>query len=229
MVLFVSAIMLLSRGILFAGYLTGVYSKSHGNGPYTLKESLRKDDLFRKTWKTAERITVVSDVEITMLQRNYWRSYCYQGTGFDPNTGCFNDVKIALPDLQESEEWIKRNKCNIGFDCVDCYGEMSDACKDPMRGPRRYIDNKVLQKLTSNNHLARHTCNLSWGCSIHKSVFPTFITNRNGAWKKYTMFQNNSALLVDAESYWTSHDTIFKKNQGRRSRNYKNYHGMYLK
>lgn len=187
--------------------------KKNTGGPYILKENQGNVDFFKKTNRAVKRITVVNDVEITMLQRKYWKNYCYQGTGIDPNTGCLEDLITALPDLQESNEWIRQNKCNIGFDCIDCYGDKSDACLDPMNGPRRFVEHKEAKLISVNNHFGRHTCNLSWGCSMHKSVFPTFVTKINGTWKKYTMFQNNSALFVDAENYWTIDDMILKKTK----------------
>lgn len=108
-------------------------------GPYTLQEHKPKFTAPAKIKVMLERARVIEDAEIAVMYRSYWKSYCYQGSSLDWNTGCFAGVTNALPTYQETGEWITLDKCRIGFDCEDCYGELSDACIKPMEGPTKWV------------------------------------------------------------------------------------------
>lgn len=184
-----------------------VYGKSVGYGPYTIKE--HETPLAPIKIKVeVERAMVVENTHLAMLQRSFWKSYCYQGSSLDPNTGCFNGIVQVLPSMREARRWIDHNQCSVGFDCIDCYGDASDACLKPLETARRWTASKELKTTTSNNHFARHTCNLSWGCKIHVSEYPTFLTRVENEWRPYTEHINGSALYVADESYWQLPDTV---------------------
>lgn len=186
---------------------------SSRKGPYVLKENPPTVKPPSKTVIEIERATVTMDVELTMMQRSFWSSYCYQGTGFDPNTGCFSGLTQALPGYVEAQEWVKKQQCAIGWDCKDCYGDASDACLRPMEGVKKWVKGKELERIENNNHIARHTCNLSWRCSIHKSKFPTFLTNQKGIWKTYTEYENGTQIMLSNTDFWVMPDMVMKKTQ----------------
>lgn len=192
---------------------SAAYQGRTRKGPFKLTTVERAVSIPAKTRAVLERATIIKDVEITILHRSYWSSYCYQGTGFDPNTGCFSGITPAPPSYQESNDWIARNQCSVGQDCEDCYGDASDACLRPMENPRIWVDSHQLRKLENNNHFARHTCNLSWKCGIHKTNFPTFVTRREDTWQAYTLHANGTEITLTDRDYWIMTDTVFKKTK----------------
>lgn len=196
--------------------VAAAYQGQYKKGPFILSLEETKVDTPSKTRATVERATIVEDAEITIMDRSYWKSYCYQGTAIDPNTGCLNDLVSAPPTYQEATEWIKRNKCQIGRDCVDCYGDASEICIRPMENARMWVDSHQLRRLENNNHFAHHTCNLSWRCGIHKATFPTFVEWRNEVWTAYTEHANGSEIILTDRDYWVMDDTVLRKTKPHR-------------
>lgn len=159
-----------------------------------------------------ERVRIVRDVELAVMYRSYWSSYCYNGGALDGNTGCYSGLTQALPSYEESLKWIKEARCYVGKDCTDCWGSDSDACLSPNGGAEKFpVSGKELTRRETNNHFMFHTCNISWRCGIHSAKFPTFITRRNGRWLAYTEQANGTELMMDGRDYWTFADMSIRK------------------
>lgn len=190
----------------------------HATGPFTL-QAVAATSTFHvpeRVTQHIERATVELDAELAIMHRSYWSSYCYQGGALDPNTGCYHGLTVALPAFEEAADWIERQQCNVGLDCSDCYAAASDACDQPLAGPRKWVVSQELRRLENNNHFARHTCNLSWRCGIHTSVFPTFVTRRDGQWVAYTEHANGTEILLTDRLFWTLPDVVLKKTRSER-------------
>lgn len=103
------------------------------NGPYELKEHQSGITVPSTLTVSLERVRVLIDVDLTLMHRSYWSSYCCQGTGIDWNTGRFAGITTTLPTFEMVDG---KNEYEIGFDCMDCYGSFSDGCLKPVEGPR---------------------------------------------------------------------------------------------
>lgn len=187
--------------------LCGTQSK----GPYILP--IYKNEINAPTRSTiqVERAQVVKDVELTLMYRSFWTSYCYNGGALDGNTGCINNLRQKLPDYEESAKWIEKQACSVGPDCKACWGSDSQVCLKPEELPQTWTKGKELEKLSNNNHFAFHSCNLSWRCGIHKTTFPTLLTIKNGAWIAYTEYSNGSEIIMDSKDYWKMRDAVLRK------------------
>lgn len=188
-------------------------SDTDKKGPYSLKNQKLKITVPSKLVMEIERIRIIEDVEITMFYRSYWQSYCYQGGALDGNTGCFKSIKQYLPGFEETNQWLFRNKCSVGYDCNDCYGYDSDFCNGQVYADQRWVDQKELQRNANNDHFAHHTCNRSWRCGMKKATFPTFITRSGDDWELYTEYANGTELILGPHSYWELPDLVMRKTK----------------
>lgn len=186
-------------------------SKSTSKGPFKITEDRVNITSPSKRSTTAQRITITREVEMAVMHRAYWKSYCYNGGALDPNTGCFSGLIHDLPDYTESKLWIASRSCAIGTDCTDCWGSDAIACLEPEKVPKKMVSGKELVRKENNDHFAFHTCNLSWRCGINRSRFPTFITRRDDDWVVYTEFANGTELILDTRDYWVSEDYSLRK------------------
>lgn len=159
------------------------------------------------------RLTVIEDVEIAIMYRSYWSSYCYMGGNIDPNTGlylCNNRYTTNdFPTYKEADEWIDQKRCLIGNDCTDCWGSDAQACVTPPNNKSIWVNSKEMKKL-ENNHFFFHTCNLSWRCGIHIAKFPTFITRRHNNWVAYTEYANGTEFDLSEGNFWILDDILLK-------------------
>lgn len=180
-------------------------------GPFTFEQ--RNIDIATpsKIILKIERIKVVKDVELAVMYRAFWKSFCYNGGALDWNTGCYDSLKQALPSYEETGEWIARQECTVGNDCEDCYGGNSQQCDDPEGHEKRWVKNKELIRAKNNNHFARHTCNISWRCGISIDAYPTFIRRNEDTWVIYTETKNGTELEVEKKDFWTSKDMLLRK------------------
>lgn len=64
------------------------------------------------------------------------------------------------------------------------------------------MKSKEVEKIFSNNHFAFHTCNLSWGCRMHTSTFPTFVKLEAEQWVTYTTYTNGTELTLSNVAFW---------------------------
>lgn len=192
---------------------TATCSTAIKRGPYVLKKPFLNMTVPTKHKIIAKRITVVKDVELAVMYRSYWSSYCYSGGNIDPNTGCFRGITQDLPSYIEAMAWASNQTCLVGKDCTDCYGSDSDACLDPKKDKVNWVEHKELHQLENNNHIFRHTCNLSWRCGIHKAKFPTFLTKRNESWIPYTIYNNGTEFDIEQQSYWLLEDLAIVKTR----------------
>lgn len=182
-------------------------------GPFQIEQKKLDITAPSKLTLTIERSRVTEDVEIALMYRSYWKSYCYNGGSLDWNTGCFNDMNQLLPSYEEATEWIRREQCSVGAECTDCWGSAAQQCIAPETHENVWVKSKELEKITSNNHFAFHTCNLSWRCGIKKSKFPTFLTRKNNQWEFYTEMENGTALEINNKDFWKFDDLIMKKTK----------------
>lgn len=186
-------------------------SGANKKGPFTFAKDNTIYSAPSKTTIMIERARIIKDVELTIMYRSYYKSYCYNGGALDPNTGCYNGINQYLPSYEESTAWIHEDKCYVGSDCKDCWGSESDACKNPEAASKHSVKGKELERYESNNHFAFHTCNLSWRCGIHKSTFPTFIKRHLNRWVEYTVHSNGTELQLDERDYWKFNDIVIRK------------------
>lgn len=186
-------------------------SNAARKGPFEFQEETAKIITPARTTFTAQRIRVTQDVELAVLYRSYWKSYCYNGGALDGNTGCFNGVTQAVPSYEESKKWIEAGKCAVGPDCADCWGNDAKACLEIDAAAKHMINGKELTKTVNNNHFAFHTCNISWRCGLNKAKFPTFVTRRNDKWVAYTEYANGTELILDTRDYWVHEDYSLRK------------------
>lgn len=196
---------------------TSICSNSIKQGPYVFEQPMLEISIPSKHQLLVTRLTVTKDVEIAILSRSFWKSYCYMGGSIDPNTGCYRSIVQDLPSNKEANEWIKHNKCLIGRDCTDCWGTDAQACIDPKRKKELWVEGKELEKHENNNHFLFHTCNLSWRCGIQNAKFPTFLTRRNHKWVAYTELANGTELDLSEQDFWQFEDIILKKTKHHRT------------
>lgn len=186
-------------------------SSSIKQGPYTLEKPMLNMTVPTRHKLVFQRVWIDKDVELTIMYRSFWSSYCYMGGNIDPNTGCYRGITQDLPSYQEADEWIQNQKCKIGNDCTDCWGSDSDACIDPTNNKNIWTTGKELEKKENNNHFFCHTCNLSWRCGMHTARFPTFITRRDNKWLAYTSYANGTEFDMNEQNFWSFEDVIIKK------------------
>lgn len=204
--------------LYMGGCSAATCSSTIKQGPFEFEKPILSMSIPSRHKITFRRAEVTRDVEIAVMFRSYWKSYCYMGGNIDPNTGCYRGITQDLPSFQEADEWIKNNKCKIGNDCTDCWGSDSVACLDPTNNRSRWVEGKELNKLENNNHFLFHTCNLSWRCGIHKTKFPTFAKWERGSIRAYTTFANGTEFDVDEQSFWEFGDIVMKRTQKYQSK-----------
>lgn len=190
---------------------SSICSNNIKTGPYTLTFDEQEINVPSKRTLTIERARITKNVEIAMMYRSYYSSYCYNGGSLDPNTGCDVGITQILPDYEESSQWIKQNMCSVGYDCTNCWGSDAQACLEAKTRPRYWTNGKEIIKHANNNHFPFHTCNLSYRCGIHTTQFPTLLTRSKTTWKAYTEFANGTELVLDARDYWVSGDMVMRK------------------
>lgn len=183
-------------------------------GPFTLNVSSYKSQAPSKQMIMVERARVVKDAELAIMFRSYWSSYCYNGGDLDRNTGCFNNIRQEQPDRREALEWIQNGKCRVYSECRDCWGSDAEMCLKPKLSDEKWVTEQELKKAVSNNHFAYHTCNLSWRCGLHKTMFPTFLFWEGGSWSTYTTFDNGTTFGLKNKDFWQLDDiTIYKTEE----------------
>lgn len=186
-------------------------SKTTKKGPYSFKHEPTQVITPSKRNITMERIRITQDVELTMVHRSYWTSYCYNGGALDPNTGCINQLTQDLPKAEEISEWLKKQQCAVGPDCTDCWGSDARICLKPGSTGKHWVAGKELTKGSNNNHFPFHTCNLSWRCGLHKARFPTFATRGSHGWVIYTEHANGTQIQLDNRETWNLGDALIIK------------------
>lgn len=184
---------------------------NYRKGPYKLDQRRADIEAPSKTTLKLERAKIIKDATLAIIQRAYYKSYCYQGGPLDPNTSCFTGITQQLPGYEEATEWVTKNKCAVGPDCTDCWGRDSDACLRPADGAKHWVNEKTMTISSNNNHFAAHTCNINWKCSLHTVEFPTFISRKHNRWTYYTEFRDGTELNLDSKDFWTMEDVVLKK------------------
>lgn len=180
-------------------------------GPYKLPTLEKNIEAPSKQLLTLERIHITADVELAILYRSVWSSYCYNGGTMDPNSGCYRSLSNDLPGYEEATQWIAKSKCAVGPDCEDCWGSDAANCLKIYTQPKTWVEGKELTKRENNNHFPFHTCNVSWRCGVHKTRFPTFITMGPHGWLAYTEYSNGTEIVIDTRDYWKTGDMALKK------------------
>lgn len=185
-------------------------------GPYVLEMKSGDPRAPSKKMTTITRARVEQDPELTIAHRSYWSSYCYNGGSMDGNTGCFHGVTQQLPDREEVQKWIEKDKCKVFKGCKDCWGSDSYLCSNPKLSTEIWVQNKELYKSESNKHFAFHTCNLSWRCGQYTSKFPSFLKREKNEWVTYTTYANGTILNLKDKDFWVLDDAvIYKKSKAK--------------
>lgn len=188
-------------------------SQTVRKGPFAFKPDPMQISVPTRRNATLERVRVVQDVKLTMMQRSYWTSYCYNGGPLDPNTGCMNGITTNNPTREEAKMWISKGQCAVGPDCVDCWGSDAQACIQAEKATKHWVAGKELTDNSNNNHFPFHSCNLSWRCGIHTAAFPTFVTKGGLGWIIYTEHSNGTQITLTNRDSWDLGDMLVVKTQ----------------
>lgn len=180
-------------------------------GPYILELLPNDSKAPSQRVVNVTRAKVEKDAVLAILYRSFWSSYCYNGGALDGNTGCFHSITQELPDREEAAKWVERGKCKVFQDCSSCWGSDASLCLAPKATTEKWVAEKELRKMESNHHFAFHTCNLSWRCGLHITVFPTFLTWENNRWLTYTSYANGTILQLNNTDFWETGDAVLYK------------------
>lgn len=131
--------------------------------------------IFKFTTSVTKFSILTNSANLLVGYRSVWSSYCYNGGSLDPNTGCFNEMKKIPPSEIDLRKWEVRKECEICNDVFNGWGSDSRKCQAFNEPCNVWAHSKELEKRSTNNNFAYHTCELSWRCGYSKSEIPLYM------------------------------------------------------
>lgn len=107
--------------------------------------------------------------------RARWTSYCYNGGALDPNTGCVDFLSPAPPSKEELDKWARLNQCEICHSYSNAWGSDAEVCLKNPEPCNVWVERQEVEKVSTNNHFAYHTCELNWRCGVSYSKIPLML------------------------------------------------------
>nr|AVR52569.1 HA [Photinus pyralis orthomyxo-like virus 2] len=146
-------------------------------GSHYVKETREPVSPIEVTRATAIVDSYPDEVEIGMIKRQRYTSYCYDGTSMDPNTGCKQSTVTMLPSISTAREWVYDGLCKTGKECPpdgDCTGSDAKICltvdETVPIGPQelKWVGTRYMV-------FPKHSCVTSWACDNIRTKVETFI------------------------------------------------------
>nr|APG77868.1 hemagglutinin [Beihai orthomyxo-like virus 1] len=126
------------------------------------------------------------EVDSILAIKEKYHRYCYNGGNIDPNTGCYMGHHFYSLEFEEIIKWKNEGFCYTGPECKihgNCWGSESRKCLVNDKENPSFSNLEKVALPGKDGKLSPipwmlfpwHTCELSWGCSLHPSKIPVFL------------------------------------------------------
>jgi len=161
------------------------------SGPFALKNVVIDTEYSKSVFYKGVIIKYEHETQGTIIEKEKYQLYCYNGGAFDPNTGCFDRHKKYYVNEDESKHKV-------------CYITKKDRPGESVGGSsdKCFVKEDVLTTNIDFEYygwrgsapFARHMCVTDWKCKIKNFSLPIFVDSNLNI---YSYFQNSSKFNIE--------------------------------